>query len=234
MDLARPVVGPDAIHRRSLQILIRPTAMVRNWPGKLHERILTALGLEVVACLGERQARLFAQVRNDGLREAGRGVDPGAHRGSAQRQFGHARQSGFDTFDAQPNDGGVSAELLPQRHRGGIHEVGSARLDRIRELLGLGLQRSRQDTQRRDQPAGHGFHGGHVDGGRESIVARLAGVDVVVGVDPHSGALRQRGKHLVHVHVAAGARTRLVHVQREVVVVCPLMISSVAAVMACA
>ena len=29
---ARPVVGPEDIQRRSLQILVRPTAIVRSWP----------------------------------------------------------------------------------------------------------------------------------------------------------------------------------------------------------
>ena len=56
-------------------------------------------------------------------------------RGSAKRQFGHAYRRRTDTFDAQPNDGGVSAELLPSV-TGVASMVGSARLDRIRELLG--------------------------------------------------------------------------------------------------
>ena len=50
---ARPVVGPDDIQRRSLQIFVRPTAIVRSTPDELDERVPGALRLEVVAGLGE-------------------------------------------------------------------------------------------------------------------------------------------------------------------------------------
>jgi hypothetical protein len=61
-----------------------------------------------------------------------------------------------------------------------------------------------------------------VDGGRNRVVAALPHVDLVVGVH---GALevraRQRGDHLVGVHVRAGAGAGLEHVYRELCVVRP-------------
>ena len=57
---ASPVVGPEESQRRSLQILVRPTAIVRSTPRELDERVARALRLEVVARLGELLSRLAA------------------------------------------------------------------------------------------------------------------------------------------------------------------------------
>ncbi len=84
---ARPVVGPDDIQRRSLQILVRPTAMVRSTPA-------SSTSESRVPCASKwlRASVKSWPVSSDSAsitarREAGRGVDPGADRGAAERQL---------------------------------------------------------------------------------------------------------------------------------------------------
>ena len=158
--------------------------------GQLDERVLAALRLEVVAGLGEGQSGLLGEVGDHLLGEAVRGVDAGADRRAAERELGHAGERRLEPLDAQPHDRGVPTELLAEHHRRRVHQVRAAGLHDVLELLGLGLEAPREVVQRRDEVAGGGLDGGDVDAGREGVVARLAGVDVVVGVHVDAGAWR--------------------------------------------
>ena len=60
--------------------------------GRLDQPVAGALRLEVVAGLGQRQPGGLGQLGDDRGGEAGRGVDPGADRGAAQRQLGQPGQ----------------------------------------------------------------------------------------------------------------------------------------------
>jgi hypothetical protein len=80
----------------------------------------------------------------------------------------------------------------------------------------------RSRGQRRQQVLGDGGRGRHVHRGREHVVRGLAHVDVVVRVQQaRFAALAAHqlgaavGQHLVHVHVALGARAGLPDRQRE-------------------
>ena len=151
--------------------------------------------------------------------EAVGGVEAGADRGAADGQLTEPRQRGLHPFDAGLDLTGVAAELLAQRHRHGVHQVRAAGLDDGAPLPGLGRERLVQHLQRRNQVAHSGFGGRDVGGGREGVVGRLRHVHVVVGVHGHAVGRRDAGDHLVGVHVRAGARTGLEHVDRELVVV---------------
>ena len=77
--------------------------------------------------------------------------------------------------------------------------------------------------QRGDQALGHLGDAGDVHGGREGVVARLAHVHVVVGMDGRLGAHLAAEQldgavrdHLVHIHVGLRAAARLEDDQREV------------------
>ncbi len=94
--------------------------------GQLDEGVLAALGLEVVARLGERQARLLGDVGDHLLGEAVRRVDAGAHGGAAQGQLGDPGECRLQALDAHPDDRGVPTELLAEHHRGRIHQVRAA------------------------------------------------------------------------------------------------------------
>ena len=148
---ARPVRGPEDIQRRSLQILVRPTATVLSWPRQLDERVPGALRLEVVAGLGERQPRRVRELRDHPGREALRGVDAGAHRRTAQRELGDPGQGRLQPLDAVAHRRGVPAELLAEHHRRRVHQVRAAGLHHLGELLGLRLEHPGQVVQRRHQ-----------------------------------------------------------------------------------
>ena len=67
--------------------------------GQLDQRVLPALGLEVVAGLAERQPGLRSEVGDHLLGEAVGGVDAGADRRAAQRELGHPRQGRLQALD---------------------------------------------------------------------------------------------------------------------------------------
>ena len=91
---------------------------------------------------------------------------------------------------ARSDDGGVPAQLLAQRHRRGVHQVGTAGLHGVGELDALGAQRVMQRGDAVEQVAG-AEHGRDMDGRGKGVVGGLGGVDVVVGV--HLDALLWRG-----------------------------------------
>ncbi len=114
----------------------------------------------------------------------------------------------------------VPAELLAQRHRHRVHQVGPPHLHDRGELLGLRLEHRHQVLQRRDQLQHEQPGGGQLDRGREHVVGGLRRVHVVVRVHGPAEALRrQPSDDLVGVHVARGPRAGLEHVDRERVVV---------------
>ena len=183
--------------------------------GELHEGVAGGLCLEGIGRWGDREARLLLQPLADSLGELGMGVEARADGGTAERDLAQARQRCLDAGDALPHLGRVAAELLSQRHGHGVHEMRAARLDDVVELLRLALERGRQRGERGQQVVRRLIERGEVNRGREDVVRRLAHVHVVVGVDV---VPRQRGDHLVGVHVRRRARARLEDVDRELVV----------------
>ncbi|OEI69339.1 ribosomal protein S5 [Curtobacterium sp. ER1/6] len=188
--------------------------------GCLDEGVARALGLEVVECLGDRQAGVRREPGDDLLREALRRVDAGADRGAAERDLGDAGERRLHPLDAEPDLSGVAAELLAERDRGGIHQVGATGLHGVRPEGRLRLERRGEVLERGDEGADEGLGDGDVHRRGEDVVRRLRGVDVVVRVDVRAGdAGRERRQDLVHVHVRRRAAAGLVDVDRELVVV---------------
>ena len=87
---------------------------------------------------------------------------------------------GLDPRAALAHLRGVAAELLAQRDRDGVHQVRAARLDDVRELLGLRRERRGEQLERRQQLVDDPVERGQVHRRREHVVRRLAHVDVVV------------------------------------------------------
>ena len=148
--------------------------------------------------------------------ELGVGVEAGAGGGAAERDLADPAQRRLDPLDAEPDLGGVAAELLAEGDRHRVHQVGAAGLDDVGELLRLRLQRRLERAHRRQQVVGDLAERRQVDGGGEDVVGGLAHVDVVVGVGAVAGEV---GDHLVGVHVRGGAGAGLEDVDRELVVV---------------
>jgi len=181
--------------------------------------------LELVGRRGEGQARDFGDVGGHLLCKTDGGVQAGADGGAALGQLHQLGQRLLDPLDAVGDLLRIAAELLAQRQRRGVLSVGAPDLDDVGPGLGFGFQGFVQMLQRRDQVIDHLFGAGDVHGRGIGVVRRLAHVDVVVRVDrllgAHLAAQHLDGAvrdHLVGVHVRLGARTRLPHDQREVVV----------------
>ena len=79
-------------------------------------------------------------------------------------------------------DGGVKAvELLAERHRHRVLQLGAADLEHVGEFDRLGFEGEGEILQRLDQRRGGEDHG-EPQRGRIGVVGRLRHVDVVVGM----------------------------------------------------
>ena len=102
--------------------------------------VTSSLSLEVVAGLGDRQAGFCGRQLDYLLWEALWSVDTGTNRGTAKRHLGNARKCAVHALDCVANLSRVTAELLTQSNRGGVHEVGAACLDHGLPELSLLLE----------------------------------------------------------------------------------------------
>ena len=188
--------------------------------GCLDETVARALCFEVVERLGDGKSGFRSKQLDNLLWEAERRIDSGADGGAAERNLGDVSHRVAHSLDAESNLTGVAAELLAEGDRGRIHEVGTAGLDGRLPEFGLDLEGLREVLERRDELLDERARHGDVNRGREHVVGRLRRIDVVVRMNGRTEVLRrERGQHLVDVHVAGGTAARLVDVDRELVVV---------------
>jgi hypothetical protein len=187
-----------------------------------HHGILGRLRLEMVGRFDEGQPGGFGQAGNDPPGELGMGIDAGADGGAAQGQFVQSRQGLLQTAAGQFQLAGVAGKNLAEANRRGVLQVGAADLDDVVEGGGLFREPPAQLGKGRQQalPDLHG--GGQMQGGGDDVVARLAEVDVVVGMNrPAAFDLPKQldgpvGDDLVGVHVGARPRAGLKDVEDEV------------------
>ena len=165
---------------------------------------------------GDREAGVGGELLAHLGGELGVGVEAGAGGGPAERDLADPAQGRLDPLDAEPHLRRVAAELLPERDRHSVHQVGAPRLDHVGEQLRLCLEGRLQRAHRRQQVAADLVQRRQVNGGGEDVVRGLTHVHLVVGVCPVAGEV---GQHLVGVHVRGGAGAGLEDVDRELVVV---------------
>src|SRR5918996_1484979 len=80
--------------------------------------------------------------------------------------------SGLAAPEVSPR-GCVAAELLAERHRCGVHQMGPPGLDHGGELLRLTAETCLQMLQRRDEVVDDGVCRGNVNARRKHVIARL-------------------------------------------------------------
>ena len=214
-----PARGPEPISARSLAILVSETATTLSAPDSS-----TSASRFPCASNGSSGARMSspvsaAQPLAHAGGELGVGVEARPGRRAAERDLRHARQRVGDAGPAEADLRRVAGELLPERHRHGVHQVGAARLDDVLERLGLGGEGLLEPLQRGQQPVRRLVERGEVDGAREHVVGGLAHVHVVVRVRALAG---QRRDDLVGVHVRGRAGAGLEDVDGELGVVAAL------------
>ncbi|MCY1283300.1 hypothetical protein D9M70_321760 [compost metagenome] len=170
----------------------------------------------------ERQAGVVGQRARKGRGKAVRRVQPGADCGAALRHR-HGAQHGLLQPRLRIGDlRHVARELLAQRQRHRVLQVRAPDLDDIGEGFDLARKGLLQLLQRRQQLLLDRARRGNVHRGREAVVARLAGIDVVVrmhrllAADLAAEQLdRAVGDDLVEVHVGLRARSGLPDRQRK-------------------
>lgn len=204
----------------SLAILVSDTAIVRSAPGRLHQPVAGSLSFERISRRTQfRQTGLRDQHRDHSDAEVVGSVEAGTHRGAADRQLAQPGQTRAHPLDAGLDLAGISAELLAECHRNGVHQMRSARLHHRVPIKSLGGQCVVQLLQRWDEMSDRGLGGRDVGGRREGVVGRLRHVHVVVGMQRDPALGRDGRNHLVGVHVGAGARAGLEDVDGKLVVV---------------
>ena len=225
-DLAQPAAWP----RGEPAHVVRNLHQARRQPPqravRMHHRIVRGQRFELIRRRVEILAGQAAQFAGHAHRKFSMGVQAGAHCRAANGQLAQMRQRRNNMGLAVAQLGRPARNLLPQRQRRGVLQVRAADLDNVGEQRCLVLQRCRQAAQGGQQVAAQRQHSGHVERGWHHIVARLAEVDVVIRMHQPVLALRpaqahrcQVGQHLVHVHVALGARAGLPNRQRKLAVV---------------
>ncbi len=216
---ARPAAGPEPRSRRSPAILWSERATT----------LAMALASTTASCADWASKWSTASERGRPMSAArmamtprakpGRRVEAGPDRRAAEGELAEAGQHVEQALAGQLDLAGPARRLLAEGHRRGVHQVGAPGLDGADVGAGQPAQLGVQVVERGDQLPDDHPAGGQPQRGREHVVRRLGGVDVVVGVhrpaEPLGGHV---GQHLVGVHVGARAGAGLEDVEREVVV----------------
>ena len=183
----------------------------------------------MVVGFAEGDAGELCEARDNARGEFRMCAHAGAHGGATQRKFDQGTQRLAATAAAALDLARVAEELLAEADRGGVLQVGPAGFHDGPELIRLGAQRILERLQRRDQMALDVHGSGHLDGGRDHVVARLAKIHVIVRVhrgartlDPTEQFDGAVADHLVGVHVGGGAAACLEDVDDELVVELPV------------
>ena len=156
-------------------------------------------------------------------RELLAGVQSRADGGRPQIQFVQPARGVFELVCGPGEAGGVTAELLAERHRHGVLQVRAPDLENGFERVGL-LRQGRRERSGRLHQRRMAEQQREPRRRREDVVRGLSHVDVIVRMhDPvlTAGAAedlrRPVGQHLVRVHVVRRAGARLVDIDDELV-----------------
>ena len=186
----------------------------RQVSGYFHAIVARGLGLEVVACLVEGEARFVCEYPAHASAEFRRCIDSGAHGRPADGEFSQHSGGALHTRAGFPELCGIAGKFLAQREGRGVHQMGAADLHDAGKLDGLRFQSRGHGGQCGSQIGTQHLHHADVQGARDDIVRRLAEIDVVIRVQLGSraggipGELRGAGDdHFIRVRVGRGGGT---------------------------
>jgi hypothetical protein len=186
---------------------------------QFHRRILRRDAFEQVVRLGEFRPAGLRQGGAGTARETRIGVDAGSDRGAAERQALQALERVEQPLLRRLQLRRPGAHLLRHGQRHCIHQVGAAGLDDIAQLRGAPVDGLAQVSQRRQQALARRQGRGHLDRAGNHVVGTLPEVDVVIRMYAlAAGAGRERGDHLVRIHVRGRAGPGLEHIHRKMCV----------------
>ena len=137
---------------------------------------------------------------------------------AAQGQLGQGLHSQADQLHISLQRAAPAADLLGETDRDRILQMGPAALDDPLVLRLQGTEGLDESLCRRDQAVLKNCHCRDVHGRRESVVGRLAHIDVVVGMAEFvpRDLICPVGDHLIGIHIGLCSGTRLPDNQGEV------------------
>ena len=188
-----PERGPEASQRTSLAILVSDAASVFSapWAKTIASCAASASNLFGAETNG-RPVRAASSAATRGA-EVGRRVQAGADRRAAERQLAQVRQGGAHVRQAVVELGDPAGDLLAERERRRVLQVGAADLDDVGELLAPWRRASPAAPRGREcRRSRRRLDRGDAHRRREDVVRRLAAVDVVVRMHEPAFAERRR------------------------------------------
>ena len=137
----RPLRGPEPSQRMSLAIFMRLAARVARAPLANTTASWLASAANLFGALTNGRPVSSAIVAATDFAEPLGCVEPGADRGPADREFVQPGQRELDPFEVGVELGDVATELLTERQRHRVLQVGATDLDDVGELLRAALER---------------------------------------------------------------------------------------------
>ena len=229
-DLADATARTGGHHANVVGDLVERHGQLLQCAVSLHHGVVCGQRLELVLSRHKGQPRELGDVTRHDHVVTLRRVDTRAHGRATERQLAEVRQGVAECAEAMIELCSIARELLSERQRRSVHQVRTADLDHVLELLRLLLQRVAQALYAGDRRLHHHLVGRDVHARGIGVVRRLRLVHVVVRLQrllaladllarQLMGAVSD---HLVHVHVRLRARARLPDHKRELVIEFPL------------
>ena len=185
--------------------------------------VLRGERVELIRGGSERLAGELRDLRGDESIKALRSVKPCSDRGSAESELGQRGDRELQQLDVSLKARPPAGNLLAELYRGSVLKMSTTRLDDVVILLLKALKGGDELLDCRDQLVLNRDDSRNVHSGRESIVRRLAHIDVVVRVSqlPAGDLVSARADDLVRVHIRLRAGAGLPYNKREMIIELP-------------
>ena len=186
----------------------------------IDQPITLGIGFKMIDCLDKRNPRFLGQCRTGVASKIGMGINPCTHSGPPHWQFEHRLQRLFGATDAQLQLTGKTPKFLSQSQRCRVRQMRPANLDDLVPVACFLGQHLFKPLQCGNQSFMNRTSDRHVNRGGKGIIRTLSHVDMVIGMNrlfefkpiATRDFNRPIGNHLVDIHVARSARSRLEHI----------------------
>ena len=175
---------------------------------------------EFILCAGKWNFCFRRKLLGNQFAKSFGSVQAGAHRGTANSQVAHARQTFLQASNCKIKLRHIAGKFLAQCQRHRVLQMRAPHFHNAGKFHGLGMQRVAQLHNGRQHRALNLYRRGDMHGGWKSVIAGLRQIHVVIWVHGLLATARAASQfnsavrnHLVDIHVGLRARTGLPHLQ---------------------
>src|SRR5579859_1839211 len=212
MELPDPAAGAGGKHPDVIGYLHQADGHCLQGAMRFDNSVVCGQGLEFIGGGDKGQPGEFGDLSRHILRITRRSVDPRADGRAAKRQFGKMGKRILYRPYAMVQLSDITAELLADGERSGIHKVGTPDLYHLHILLALVGKGIAQGLDTGDRGLHKDLIGGDMHGRGKGVVGRLGLVDIIIGMQylffigelPAVEYMAAISNHLVDVHIALG------------------------------